>query len=85
MLIDRIITHKIKKYLDGQGEDVILFYGPRQAGKTTIIKEILGQIGGEGKYFSGDDLAVQEIFSRNELESLKRHTGRGKIIVIDEA
>ncbi|MDP3043728.1 MAG: ATP-binding protein [bacterium] len=85
MLIDRIITHKIKKYLSEQGKDVILLYGPRQAGKTTIIKEILGQIGESGKYFSGDDLAAQEIFSRNELESLKRYAERGKIIVIDEA
>ncbi|MBU4347682.1 ATP-binding protein [Candidatus Parcubacteria bacterium] len=85
MLIDRIITHKIKKYLSEQGEDVILLYGPRQAGKTTIIKEILEQIGDYGKYFSGDDLAAQEIFSRNELENLKRHTEQGKIIIIDEA
>lgn len=85
MLIDRIITHKIKKYLDEGGEDVILLYGPRQAGKTTIIKEILKQTDGRGKYFSGDDLAAQEIFSRNELEHLKRYAEKGEIIVIDEA
>jgi len=38
MNITRDITLKSKKYLDN--DDILIFTGPRQAGKTTILKQI---------------------------------------------
>lgn len=63
---------------------MIIIYGPRQAGKTTLIKHLLADIKEEFEYFTGDDLYTQNIFSKNELEPLKKIIKNG-ILVIDEA
>ena len=51
---------------------MIILYGPRQAGKTTLINSLLAELGKEHEYFTGDDLYAQSIFGKNELESLKK-------------
>lgn len=85
MIINRIIYNKIKKELFNKDKNVIIIYGPRQVGKTTIIKELIKDIGKPVKYFSGDDLFAQNLLSRNELESLKRIFSNEQIAVVDEA
>ena len=89
-MIIRKIGEKIKEAINGERR-VIIIYGPRQAGKTTLIKHLLSEIFGsaaDGKedfeYFTGDDLYAQNIFSRHELESLKKAI-KSNILVIDEA
>jgi len=65
---------------------VTLLYGPRQAGKTTLLREIIdGYDKKKIEYFSGDDLFVQETFSRHELESLSKVVSGKDIIIVDEA
>ena len=63
---------------------MFIIYGPRQAGKTTLIKSLLSDLGLAYEYFTGDDLYAQNIFGKNELESLKRII-KNEILVIDEA
>lgn len=82
-ILNRAIRARIKAAIQGE-KKVIILYGPRQAGKTTLIKALLAELGTEYEYFTGDDLYAQDIFSRNELESLKRIVKNG-ILVIDEA
>lgn len=82
-MINRKISEKIKKAINGD-KRVIIIYGPRQAGKTTLIKYLLSEIKEDFEYFSGDDLRAQSIFSKNELESLKKII-KNNILVIDEA
>lgn len=89
-MINRKIGEKIKEAISGERR-VIIIYGPRQAGKTTLIKYLLSEISGsaagrkeEFDYFTGDDLYAQNIFSKNELESLRK-TIKSDILVIDEA
>ncbi len=89
-MINRAISEKIKEAINGERR-VIIIYGPRQAGKTTLIKHILAEISRSAKggkedfeYFTGDDLYAQNIFSKHELESLKKAI-KGNILVIDEA
>lgn len=65
---------------------VTLLYGPRQAGKTTLLREIIGGYNKEKiEYFSGDDLFVQETFSRHELKYLSKVVSGKDIIIVDEA
>lgn len=82
-MIKRKFAKQLGNALKGERK-VIIVYGPRQAGKTTLIKSLLQDSGEEFEYFTGDDLYTQEIFSRNEVESLKRIL-KNNIIVIDEA
>lgn len=82
-MISRKISEKIKKAIIGERR-VIIIYGPRQAGKTTLIKHLLSELKESFEYFTGDDLYTQNIFSKNELESLKRVI-KSDILVIDEA
>ena len=43
MEINRALTHKIsEKILDG--EKIVVLYGPRQSGKTTLAREVLKQL-----------------------------------------
>jgi len=79
----RKIGEKIKEAISGERR-VIIIYGPRQAGKTTLIKYLLLELKEDFEYFTGDDLYAQSIFSKNELESLKKAI-KSNILVIDEA
>jgi len=82
-MIERAISLKIKEAIKGE-KRVIIIYGPRQAGKTTLIKHLLSEIKEDFEYFTGDDLYAQSIFSKHELEFLKKAI-KGNILVIDEA
>lgn len=83
MLIDRTLGNKIESALLKEPKVVIL-YGPRQAGKTTLINLITSKID-KKLYFVGDDIYAQDLFRNNELEALKRIVGDNKILIIDEA
>ncbi len=77
----RSITHKVKDKM-GRGKAIILM-GPRQVGKTTLIKTAL-----EGKPFlflDGDDPAVRTALTNPNTEELGRILGMHKTVFIDEA
>lgn len=85
MIINRTISSKLKDSLLGEPKVTVL-YGPRQAGKTTLINALLQEIQEKSVLsFTGDDLFTQDLFGKNELESLKRAIGNSKILIIDEA
>ena len=84
-----MINRTIQKPLSDSFADsstVTLLYGPRQAGKTTLLREIIGGYDqAKIEYFSGDDLFVQETFGRHELEALSRVVSGKDIVIVDEA
>lgn len=84
MIINRIIKKDIEIELNNSDRKVIILYGPRQAGKTTLIEMLLSQDLNYKKY-NGDDIFTQNIFSNNNLENLKRERGEKDLLVIDEA
>lgn len=74
----------IQKELASEPKAIIL-YGPRQAGKTTLIQQVLAQTKLPYVQFNGDDLRTQELFSRADLDRLKPLVGANRLLVIDEA
>lgn len=84
MLFDRIIREKVEKSLK-EKQKVIIIYGSRQAGKTTLINSILSAMESKPPIYTGDDIYAQELFGKNELEALKKIADGQGLLVIDEA
>jgi predicted AAA+ superfamily ATPase len=83
-MIERTIEPQIKSRL-GRGR-VIVIYGPRRVGKTTISRKFLSEAPkAEQLYLNCDELATQEALKPTSLASLERLIGNAKRIVIDEA
>ncbi len=82
-MFQRTIEFQIQNGLGKPGTALIL-YGPRQAGKTTLVKRLL-EGDPEALSFTGDDLYTQTLLAQHELEHLKRIVGSATTIFIDEA
>lgn len=64
---------------------IIVLYGARQVGKTTLAKNILAEYGKNGRYLNCEMLPVQEALSVPDAERLKAFLGNNRLIVLDEA
>jgi len=84
MLIERSISNHIQKELHSEPK-IILLYGPRQAGKTTLIQQVLAKTDLPCVQLNGDDLRTQELLGRADLDRLKTVAGSKRLLVIDEA
>lgn len=85
MYITRQIEPKIVENLF-KG-DVIIVYGARQVGKTTLVRKIIeNQADLSTKYLNCDEGDVQKAFAEaGTSTSLKRIIGDAKLVVLDEA
>ncbi|MFN3998687.1 ATP-binding protein [Algoriphagus sp.] len=63
----------------------IILLGPRQVGKTTLIKKLAEQLQSTYLYLNGDELAVQNALVSPSLAFLRSYLGDNKVVVIDEA
>lgn len=63
---------------------VIVIYGPRRVGKTTLLKKFLEN---QKNYLfvTGEDINVQQYMSSQSVDTLKTFVGNKKLLVIDEA
>jgi len=62
----------------------ILLVGPRQTGKTTLLKTIF-QNNTNVLWLNGDDLEVRQLLEEVSLTKWKRILGKAKVLLIDEA
>lgn len=84
MYIPRSIELKIKNWLF-KGK-IIIIYGARQTGKSTIVKRLLAEYPQESKYFSADETATKKVFEQaGDASTLSSIIGKHKIVAIDEA
>src|SRR3989344_4731724 len=67
--------------------DIVIVYGARQVGKTTLVNKILRDYPDlDPKYLNCDEGDIQSLISDAETsDSLKKIVGDSKLIVIDEA
>ncbi|VAW29980.1 AAA ATPase [hydrothermal vent metagenome] len=83
-----MITRHIKKKLQDQiqdGRKVILLFGARQVGKTTLIEQILSDTAYRTLQINADELRFIDILSSRDLRQLRDLTGGYDLIFIDEA
>jgi uncharacterized protein len=66
---------------------VLVIYGARQVGKTTLLKDYLATVKGKIKYRldSGEDISVAEVINSNSFSKIKEYVTGYDLIVIDEA
>lgn len=64
---------------------VLVLYGARQVGKTTIAKELLRRHPEKSLYLTGDEPDVREAFANKPFAQIRRFLGDRKLIVLDEA
>jgi len=78
-LLENIVVGRLFK------AKVIVIYGARQVGKTTLVKRILERFGNDGRYLNCELLPVQEGLSKDDPESIRAFLGKYRVVVLDEA
>ena len=64
---------------------VVVLYGPRRVGKTTLIGEYKRRHDPEALLVSGEDIAVREYLESQSLARLRAFVGRRRTLIVDEA
>lgn len=64
---------------------VLVIFGPRRVGKTTLLKDYLRDCGLKYRLDSGDLASVREVFNSDNLEKITEYAAGYELIVIDEA
>lgn len=84
MYIKRQVEEEIKKNLF-KGK-VVIVYGARQVGKTTLVRKMADDLGKPYKYLNCDEMDVLGQFQRaNNSLDLKQLVGNDGLVIIDEA
>jgi len=81
-MIQRILQNKIQKQLF-KGK-IILIFGSRQVGKTTLLNAICKTYD-KVQWFNADEIEVQSIFDKASLANFKTILQPNSLIIIDEA
>lgn len=82
---------KIKRTLFTQLEaslkpgKVLVLYGPRQVGKTTLAKDLMASLPLGSKFVNADELLYREILASQNSQRLGELLGYAELLVIDEA
>ncbi|HNZ26577.1 MAG TPA: ATP-binding protein [Spirochaetota bacterium] len=83
MIIRRKIFDRIKEvFLKGK---IIIIYGARQVGKTTLVKEIIKNFDGKSIYLNCDEPDIRDELTDKTSTELKSFIGNNTLVVIDEA
>ena len=83
MDILRVLEHKIEKDLGKQ--KVIMLYGTRRTGKTTILENIAARHESTVLLLQGEDMHTAALLQRRTVINYKQLTQGKKIVIIDEA
>ena len=82
-MIKRLLQKNIEKNLF-KG-NIIIVYGSRQVGKTTLVRQIMEDSHKKSKYLNCEILSVKDELKEAEPEKLKYFLGDAELIVLDEA
>ena len=81
-MVERHIQSSIQSQLGG-GKAIVIM-GARQVGKSTLLRQMLGERQ-DVIWMNGDDLDIQELFSSITSTRIRAILGSKRILVIDEA
>ncbi len=80
----------LPRYYENLGEfiktnQVLIIYGPRQVGKTTLLEHFLSQTNLKYKLDSGDNIRTQNLLGSQDFEKILAYAAGYDLIAIDEA
>lgn len=82
-MIDRSIEIRIRNVL-WKGKTIVL-YGPRQSGKTTLLRNMLISMEARYAYYDADILSDRTLFESENLERIQKDIWNVPYVIIDEA
>ena len=83
-MIKRALFETLVRRLTDSNQ-VILLYGPRQVGKTTLIREVLASVAGRKLEINADLMQHSQVLSSRDLGKLRGLTDGYDLLFIDEA
>ncbi|MCC7119765.1 MAG: ATP-binding protein [Anaerolineales bacterium] len=84
MYIQRLIFEQIKKRIL-QSPKVVIIYGARQVGKTTLVNKLVNDISLKTLRIDAEDSRYTEVLSSKNIDHLKSLLAGYQLVVIDEA
>ncbi|MCK6693988.1 MAG: ATP-binding protein [Thermoanaerobaculia bacterium] len=82
-MIVRIQEHNIREWLN-KGKAIIVT-GPRQVGKTTLVRHITQSLDRKTLWITGDDPEARALLDNISLARLQAIVGQNEVVVVDEA
>lgn len=83
MIFKRNVQGQLEKWLFK--DKVLILYGARQVGKTTLVKTLIEKYSDKSAYFDCEIISVRQALETKDLDKLKQFVGDHKLIVLDEA
>lgn len=63
----------------------VLLYGPRQVGKTTLLRHFVREHRPDALFLSGEDLRDREALESQSIATLSAFVGRARTLIVDDA
>ncbi len=82
-MIPRTQAQNIQQWL-GKGKAIIVI-GPRQVGKTTLVRQISQNLDKKVLWLTGDDPETRSLLDNISLARLQNLLGQNDVVVVDEA
>jgi uncharacterized protein len=82
-MINRILQPKIESWIDKK--KIIIIYGARQVGKTTIARDIERKFGERALFLTCEKPSVRNLLATQDDEAIVSYFGGKDLVVIDEA
>ena len=83
-MIKRDLQQQISSVLTNRNK-IIVLYGPRQVGKTTLVREITKDWAGKKLEINADQIKYREVLSSQDLTKMKELIGNHDLFFLDEA
>jgi predicted AAA+ superfamily ATPase len=83
MKLKRFLLSQIQNSL--QPGKVLVLYGPRQVGKTTLAKELIEILPLRSKFINADEIVYRDVLASQSRQRLGELLGDSELLIIDEA
>ncbi len=74
---------QLENYLEKN--KILIIYGPRRVGKTTLLKHYLGRTKLKYKLDSGDNIITRQVLASEDFKEIEQYLSGYQLLAIDEA